>query len=94
MFLRLSGASTDLLKHTGIFQQKEEIKYSRYGKLIVIPAILGGFAGGHALSTIFDNFYWCLAWGIFWFFAVLFIDMAMSATLYKTTKVNKSGFWI
>lgn len=94
MFLRLSGVSTDLLKHTGSFQQKEQIKYSRYGKLIIIPAVLGGFAGGHALSTIFDDFYWCLAWGVFWFFAVLFIDMAMSATLYKTTKDKKIGFWI
>ena len=37
MWIKLSGASKDLINRTGIFKQKESIKYSRYGRLILVP---------------------------------------------------------
>lgn len=92
MWIRLSGASKDLLDETGKFKQKESIKYARYGRLVLIPAILGGIAGTYAFSVILDNIYACLAFGVLWFFIVFAVDMAMSATLYKTKNGSAWGF--
>ena len=94
MWIKLSGASKNLLDKTGEFSEKETIKYSSYGRLVLIPAILGGFAGTYAFSTILDNNYLSIAFGILWFSIVLVIDMAMSATIYKSKRDKPIGFWI
>jgi Domain of unknown function (DUF4407) len=94
VWIKLSGASKNLLNETGKFEEKESIKYARYGRLVVIPAILGGIAGAYAFSTILDNPYWCFFFGLLWFFIVLAVDMAMSATMYKSKRDSPIGFWV
>lgn len=94
MWVNLSGVSKNLLDETGKFKEKETIKYARYGRLIVIPAILGGIAGSYAISTILDNLYLKIAFGFLWFFIILSVDMAISATMYKSKNNSSIGFWI
>lgn len=93
MLVELSGVSTDLLRETDKFQQKEKIKYSRYGQLVLIPAILGFIAGTYAFSVISNNIYACIAFGAIWFFVILSVDMAMSATIYKSKHGSGFGFF-
>lgn len=93
-WIKFSGASPKLLEKTGDFYEKESIKYTRYGMLVFVPAILGAISGGYAISTITDNQIVMVVFGIVWFFVILFIDMAISATMYKTKKSKTWEFWI
>lgn len=94
MWIKLSGASKDLINRTGIFKQKESIKYSRYGRLILIPPILGAIGSYYAFSIIERNQYICAAFAAIWFFIILAVDMAMSATMYKSDRKKSKGFAI
>ena len=87
-WIRFSGASPKLLEKTGDFYESESIKYTRYGVLVFIPAILGAISGGYAISTIVENQIIIGTFAVIWFFVILFIDMAISATMYKS---NRSG---
>lgn len=93
-WIKFSGASPKLLEKTGDFYEKESIKYTRYGILVFVPAILGAISGGYAISTITDNQIVMVVFGFLWFFVILFIDMAISATMYKTKKSRTWEFWI
>ena len=93
-WIKISGASPQLLEKTGDFYEKESIKYTRYGMLVFIPAILGAFSGGYAISTITDSQIVMVGFAILWFFVILFIDMAISATMYKSKKSTAWEFWI
>lgn len=93
-WIKFSGASPKLLEKTDEFYEKESIKYTRYGILVFIPAILGAISGGYAISTIVENQIIIVAFAVLWFFVILFIDMAISATMYKTKKSTAWEFWI
>lgn len=86
MWVKLSGASTEIIKRTGIFQEQETIKFSRYGKIVGVPAVLGCIAATYAVSTLVNNPYIYVTFGILWFFIILFFDMFLSSTQYKSSK--------
>ncbi len=94
MWIKLSGASKDLINRTGIFKQHESIKYSRYGRLILVPPILGAIGSYYAFSIIEKNQYICAVFAAIWFFIILAVDMAMSATMYKSDRKKSTGFAI
>lgn len=94
MWIGLSGASRNLIEKTGIFQERELIKYARYGRIITIPAVLGAIAAGYAASTFNDNHYIYIGAAILWFFIVLWVDMFLSSTLYKSKRADGSGFFV
>lgn len=93
-WIRFSGASPKLLEKTGDFYESESIKYTRYGVLVFIPAILGAISGGYAISTIVENQIIIGTFAVIWFFVILFIDMAISATMYKSNRSGKIEFFI
>ena len=86
MWVKLSGASTEIIKRTGVFQEQETIKFSRYGKIVGIPAVLGCIAATYAVSTLANNPYIYIPLGILWFFIILRFDMFLSSTQYKSSK--------
>jgi Domain of unknown function (DUF4407) len=86
MWVKLSGASTDIIKRTGVFQEQETIKFSRYGKIVGIPAVLGCIAATYAVSTLANNPYVYIPLGILWFGIILAFDMFLSSTQYKSSK--------
>jgi hypothetical protein len=94
MWVRLSGASKDLIDKTGIFKEKETIKYTCNGQLLLIPATLGTIGAYYAFSTIEENPYFCTFFAIIWFCIIFIIDRTISATMYKSNKNKSNGFYL
>lgn len=93
-FVWLSGADPDILRQCTKLPKTERRKFAGFGTTVLIPATLGLFSMGYALSTFTSNPQIYIAGGVLWFFIVLAIDRFLVSTLYKSSVQPKRNFWI
>lgn len=93
-FVWLSGADPDILKQCTKLPKTERRKFAGFGTTVLIPATLGLFSMGYALSTFTSDPKIYITGGVLWFFIVLAIDRFLVSTLYKSSVQPKRNFWI
>lgn len=90
----LSGADTQILSKCSRMPHSERRKFAGYGTTVLIPATLGLFSMGYAVSTFTKSSSVYITAGVLWFFIVLAIDRFLVSTLYKSSVNSNRGFWL
>lgn len=93
-FIWLSGADERILSQCNRLERSERRKLAGYGTTVLVPAILGLFSMGYAVSTFSKDPRIYISAGVLWFFVVLAIDRFLCSTLYKSTVTSPQGYWI
>lgn len=90
--LWLSGADPVILKDCGPLANTERIRFAGLGALILVPAVLGGFAMSYAISTLTRNPVIYVLAGLVWGLIVLAIDRYLVSTLTKSALPGQRRF--
>src|ERR1039457_3428407 len=90
----LSGADEKILSQCTRLPRSERRKFAGFGTTVLIPAILGLFSMGYAVSTFSKDPRIYIGAGALWFFIVLAIDRFLCATLYKSVVSRQWGYWM
>src|SRR5690242_9378705 len=103
-FVWLSGADPEILKQCTKLPRTERRKFAGFGTLVLIPATLGLFSMGYAISTFSSDPYSInphasdpriyITGAVVWFLIVLAIDRFLVSTLYKSALKTNRDFWI
>lgn len=82
-----AGANKKILRQC----PTEYAKYAGMGGTIFSTACMAALSGGYAISTVFDNSYVAVFFGLFWGFVIIFnLDRLIVNTMYSDGKVTIS----
>lgn len=82
-----AGANKKILRQC----PTEYAKYAGMGGTIFSTACMAALSGGYAISTVFDNSYVAVLFGLFWGFVIIFnLDRLIVNTMYSDGKVTIS----
>lgn len=82
-----AGANKKILRQC----PTEYAKYAGMGGTIFSTACMAALSGGYAISTVFNNPYIAVAFGLFWGFVIIFnLDRLIVNTMYSDGKVTIS----
>lgn len=82
-----AGANKKILRQC----PTEYAKYAGMGGTIFSTACMAALSGGYAISTVFDNSYVAILFGLFWGFVIIFnLDRLIVNTMYSDGKVTIS----
>lgn len=82
-----AGANKKILRQC----PTEYAKYAGMGGTIFSTACMAALSGGYAISTVFDNSYVAVLFGLFWGFIIIFnLDRLIVNTMYSDGKVTIS----
>ena len=82
-----AGANRKILRQC----PTEYAKYAGMGGTIFSTACMAALSGGYAISTVFNNPYIAVAFGLFWGFVIIFnLDRLIVNTMYSDGKVTIS----
>lgn len=82
-----AGANKNILRQC----PTEYAKYAGMGGTIFSTACMAALSGGYAISTVFDNSYVAILFGLFWGFIIIFnLDRLIVNTMYSDGKVTIS----
>ena len=92
IFVWLSGPDPKVLSQcTHLTESK---KFAGFGTTVLIPATLGLFSMGYAVSTFSADPRIYITGAILWFLIVLAIDRFLVSTLYRSSLKSNRDFWI
>lgn len=85
-FWTCAGANKKVLRQC----PTEYAKYAGMGGTIFFTACMAALSGGYAISTVFDNTYLSVFFGLFWGFLIFNLDRLIVNTMYSDGKVTIS----
>ncbi len=92
-FVWLSGADERILSQCIRLPRSERRKFAGFGTMVLVPAILGLFSMGYAISTFSKDPRIYIGAGVLWFLIVLAIDRFLSSTFYKSSVGGRREYW-
>src|SRR5260370_26091695 len=92
IFVWLSGPDPKVLSQCT--HLTESRKFAGFGTTVLIPATLGLFSMGYAVSTFSADPRIYITGAILWFLIVLAIDRFLVSTLYRSSLKSNRDFWI
>ncbi len=83
-----AGANRSILKRC----PTESSKFTGIGAAVFFTGVLAALSGGYAFHTVFENYYWSIAFGLLWGLVIFNLDRFIVSTMRKRKEWYKE--WI